>query len=119
MSSSRGKGKGIMTTALQIIEKEVTRYRSEGGWEGDLLRCVDRLSELGKECLVDVDSFIALDSPEVEYFLPLIASNGWLALQEITNRMTRLMASRNAGVRRYAAEWLLDHPDAYREWIEK
>jgi len=108
-----------MTTAAQIITNEVTRYRSEGGWEGDLLRCVDHLSELGKECLTDVDSFIALDSPEVEYFLPLIASNGWLSTQEITNRMTRLMASRNGGVRRYAAEWLLENPDAYRQWIEK
>lgn len=108
-----------MTTAAQIIAKEVTRYRSEGGWEGDLLRCVDLLSDIGKECLTDLDSFIALDGPEVEYFLPLIASSGWLTPQEITNRMTRLMASRNGGARRYAAEWLLDNPDAYREWIEK
>ncbi len=107
-----------MSNAAKIIATEVTRYRSEGGWEGDLLRCVDRLSEAGRDSLGSVLEFLGSDSPEVEYFIPLITSEDWLSEHAKMQQMMQLMGSKHANVRRCSAEWVLLHPDVYREWLK-
>jgi hypothetical protein len=106
-----------VSAAHQIISAEVERYRSEGGWEGDLLRCVDRLIEIGKDSIHAVLEFVSKDSPEVEYFIPLITSEEWLPEHAKMQQVMQLLASNHAGVRREAAEWVLMNPELYRDWL--